>query len=161
MGLLVLGVIISIAGIVSIVNGVNLNNSLAHQFQSIFSSGTTDPGTTYIVFGVIGLIIGVIMIIVGITKKNETGNNIFSNIGTSKMCPFCANDIKMEAIICQFCGKNLPNGNIETKNENLIHKGENIINNDKTWICVKCGEKNIKTTSNMTPKCNKCGEYKA
>jgi hypothetical protein len=26
----------------------------------------------------------------------------------TKKCPFCANDIKPEAVVCQFCGKELP-----------------------------------------------------
>ncbi|GHU61865.1 hypothetical protein FACS189445_4300 [Spirochaetia bacterium] len=35
--------------------------------------------------------------------KNEKQNH-----EPTKKCPFCANDIKVGAIICQFCGKELP-----------------------------------------------------
>jgi len=59
-----------------------------------------------------GLILGIVLIIVGVTLFIGIPIIIYSNkkIGLKK-CPFCANDIKSEAIICQFCKKELTENN--------------------------------------------------
>lgn len=41
------------------------NNSLEAQFTSILSSGTANPGTIFIIIGVILLILGVIICVTG------------------------------------------------------------------------------------------------
>jgi len=33
----------------------------------------------------------------------------------TKKCPFCAEDIKAEAIVCRFCGRNLPDDSAEAE----------------------------------------------
>jgi uncharacterized protein YgiM (DUF1202 family) len=42
----------------------------------------------------------------GENKEVISERNISS--GIAKKCPFCANEIKKEAIVCQFCGRDLP-----------------------------------------------------
>ena len=55
---------------------------------------------------VILLIYGGLCIFTFFCAKNEKSNNSLSE--NLKKCPFCTNDIKVEAIVCQFCSKDLP-----------------------------------------------------
>lgn len=106
MELIVLGAILVLFGIISIIHGVNLNNSILTKVQNIFGSGSANPGTAYIILGILGVIAGSILIFYGYKRKQSGKPNLF--IGNAKKCPFCANEIKKEAIVCQFCGKDLP-----------------------------------------------------
>lgn len=65
----ILGIILIIAGIGCAGYGYMQNNSLEAQFTSIMSSGTANPGTMFIVIGVILLVVGIILCVVG-RKKN-------------------------------------------------------------------------------------------
>ena len=65
----ILGIILIIAGIGCTGYGFMQNNSLEAQFTSIMSSGTANPGTMFIVIGVILLVVGIILCVVG-KKKN-------------------------------------------------------------------------------------------
>jgi len=44
-------------------------------------------------------------------KLNESINK--ENKGDTMKCPFCAEDIKKEAIVCRFCGRDLPKGGVQ------------------------------------------------
>ena len=54
-----------------------------------------------------GLILGIILIVLGVTLFIGIPIIIYSNKGTKK-CPFCANNIKEDAIVCQYCNRDLP-----------------------------------------------------
>jgi len=129
MELMIIGAVIALAGFGSIFFGINQNNSLSSQIYSYFSSGSANPGTPYIIIGVIGVIVGLIMIYFGYQKYNQgkTGNAFFNSktMGTKK-CPFCANQIKREAIVCQFCGKELSNDFIPTHKVKLLTNADGL-----------------------------------
>ena len=63
MAILVIGGILAAAGIAGVIYGNNLNHSLASQFQSLLSSGSTNPGTIWIVLGVVAIVLGVGLVV--------------------------------------------------------------------------------------------------
>ncbi len=48
-----------------------------------------------------------LIIIILVLSKKEGSPRSLATQG-SKMCPFCAEEIKAEAVVCKHCGKDLP-----------------------------------------------------
>ena len=78
-----------------------------------------------ILFGPIGLLIIAVM-----PANSDKVEEQAINTGDMKKCPFCAELIKREAIVCKHCGKDLPP---EPKAE---------IKTYDAWDCPKCGTHN-------------------
>ena len=47
-------------------------------------------------------------------SKNDNG--ILAQNDSLKKCPYCAELIKKEAIVCRYCGRNLPNVSVKPLN---------------------------------------------
>ena len=57
-----------------------------------------------------GAIVGfIVALIINLNLKGSSQGAGQNTLINSKKCPFCANDIKQEAVFCQFCKKDLPN----------------------------------------------------
>jgi len=80
--MIVAGIILSGAGVGLIIYGITLYNSLSSQLKSLFSRDSTNPGTVYIVSGIVILVGGAILLIIGLLKKpNNLSNNNVVNTG--------------------------------------------------------------------------------
>lgn len=69
--MLALGIILIVGGAISAIYGFISNNSLVAQFSSLLSSGSVNPGTIWIVIGVVAIILGIILAVVGSKKKTQ------------------------------------------------------------------------------------------
>jgi len=67
--MIILGIILVFAGVGSTIFGVTQNNSLEAQLTSFFSSGTTNPGTIWIIIGVVAIVLGIVLIIASLLRK--------------------------------------------------------------------------------------------
>ncbi len=67
--MLALGIILIIAGAGSAIYGFISNNSWESQLSSLLSSGSVNPGTLWIIIGVVAIIIGIILTVVSSKKR--------------------------------------------------------------------------------------------
>ena len=69
--MIICGIILLIAGIASAVHGNTLNNSVASQLQSVFSSGQANPGNVWLYLGIAAAVVGLVLFIAGLIKANK------------------------------------------------------------------------------------------
>jgi len=84
--------------------------------SEFYDGGSSALGSWGLAFSILWLFIDILVFFIlkyngksafqvaqGKSSNVEETKNVF------KKCPFCANEIKMEAIVCQYCGKDIPN----------------------------------------------------
>lgn len=71
MTMIIVGIILILAGGASAVYGVTQNNSWEAQLSSLFNSGSSDPGTMWIIIGAIAFVVGLVLLIAGISKTQK------------------------------------------------------------------------------------------
>ena len=145
------GIILIILGGGAIGYGIHQNNSLEAQLSSLFSRGSTNPGTIWIVAGGIAAAIGLILLIVGLTQK--------SNKKPKEKCPHCGGEINEGDTFCGHCGKTIPVVSVPTPEKEPEAKcpycGGEILAGDT--FCGSCG-KPVTITPPTSRTCPNCGK---
>ena len=85
---IVIGIIFILTGGSCWMYGDSLNNDYETQIRSVWNEGKTNPGSIFVIIGIIVVIIGAILILCGIFYK-ITAPNKKSNQITPIICPFC------------------------------------------------------------------------
>ncbi|MGI6192982.1 MAG: DUF3185 family protein [Christensenellales bacterium] len=63
------GIVLAVLGGISAIIGFVQNNSLEAQVASMFTRGVVNPGTTWIIIGVIAVVIGIVLMVLGRKKS--------------------------------------------------------------------------------------------
>lgn len=106
--MIIAGIVLIIVGTVSIVYGVLQNDSIEVQLESIWESGTKDPGNLWIIIGAAIAILGIVLLIVGLTKRNRTDRAI-----STKACKKCGIQLANNSSFCPRCGTPINEKTIE------------------------------------------------
>lgn len=94
-------------------------------------------GLSYTPIFLLGLVTSPIIqvIVTLIMESNVKRNSQTTTYGKNRKCPFCAEYIKKEAVICRFCNRDLPAYNESTKLPEI--ERERTVRYPK--VCRKCG----------------------
>lgn len=112
------GIVITVLGILGLCFSYQMKTTVTSESKSL-GYGIEVPSMTVNNIGLmedrrnamlvsgIATIIGVILFVAGTLQDRETVGTS-SNAGNHRKCPFCAELVKEEALICRFCNRDLP-----------------------------------------------------
>ena len=109
--ILFFGFLFLAGGVVSLIYGYNLNNNMEAQWNAVFNSASVDPGTPWIIGGIIAAVFGLVLIIFALFNastsdaKRCTTQDDESRQSAVSYCPNCGTKIGENTYFCTKCGK--------------------------------------------------------
>lgn len=114
--MIIVGGILAALGLASVIYGISLNNDMEAQLNAVFTKGTANPGTVWIVVGAVAMAIAAILIVVALMKRSgsfykgkRTGTESFfaEERKHTVICPNCGKSVSGSSDFCSFCGGGL------------------------------------------------------
>ncbi len=96
--MIALGIILICAGAASYIYGEQLNSNVEKQLESLFNTGSSDPGSIYVTIGIVVAVIGLVFTIIGIVEKFQRPTQ------NQAQCLFCGAVLAKGAVFCSNCG---------------------------------------------------------
>lgn len=117
-----LGWLLLALGVVGLLFGLGMDTTVSSSFggNRVHNIGLLAARQNALLVGSALAIVGAILLATGKrSQDSRTGLTLRSDIDKQK-CPFCAETIQVDAIVCRFCGRDLPGNEVaETPDEDL------------------------------------------
>jgi hypothetical protein len=116
--------------------------------MTVNNIGLMDDRRNALTVSGLATILGVILFIAG-SFQNKKQDATSDSISSQRKCPFCAESIKVEAVICLFCNRDLPAYTEVIQ----LSSSEPVKNHPYPKTCVKCNLRYPEEIS-ICPECD-------
>lgn len=123
------GIALLFVGALALLIGFNMDTTVYSDGGRVHNIGLLNERQNIIIFAGIMTVIGAVFL--GLASKNNVLEGRSNTSSDTRKCPFCAELVKTEAIICRHCQKDLPlitenaikqHTTVDVKNEDALKK---------------------------------------
>jgi uncharacterized membrane protein YidH (DUF202 family) len=146
-----IGIALCGIGICMYIYGNQMNNDIELQMESLFGSGSVNPGSNYMTIGIVIAVIGLLLVVIGVYKYfsvNKNSPDRPNYLKESTWLCVCGTSNPISATFCASCGrrKGAITSDVQDSGWTCFCGASN---HDANKFCESCGKRrNIKNSSN-------------
>lgn len=133
------GILATVLGLIWGVSAASMSTAVYTSSGSVNNIGLIAERQAQLGMAGLVVLVGVILIVAGSRKGPSTA--VVSD-GSTRACPFCAETVKRDAVVCRYCGRDLP-----------------ACAPPDPLYCPKCGSSQVYLDYSGKTYCPQCGKY--